>query len=147
MHMSPAEGWPGLLLSGLIGAVVGGLVTVFALWLTLKHNRRLAEDERTDAAVMRLWETTSRAISMIAVHDELTDVLWADLDPAIVDVDDVATEVRARTRKRHARYADIVDKLCRTVTREAKRVFDSLHHDRLTRDRERFSTTSVSHCG
>lgn len=64
-RLDNAEWWWEVGLDGIGGAVVGGLATVLALWLTLRHERRMAELTECRAVAAEVHALAWQAMALV----------------------------------------------------------------------------------
>ena len=70
----PADTWIGLLLGGFIGSVIGGAVTFGAVWLTIRHERKLREGDRLDLAVSAAYAAAGSFMARVVQEKRLSKV-------------------------------------------------------------------------
>lgn len=69
---SSADGWWGLLLGGAVGSLIGGAATFIAVWLTIRHERRLRNEQRLEDAVASANAAAGRLMANFASGRALT---------------------------------------------------------------------------
>jgi hypothetical protein len=109
-----SEVWA-VLLDGLVGAVVGGGVTAWAVLYTLRRDRASSEDQALDTAVSRLAAELSMLIYFVTARQMGQPAGQQTFARSLA----VGTEVVSRAKKSNEKFADVVEEFLMTIIRNA----------------------------
>lgn len=94
-----------ILLSGVVGAMIGGLVTVLGVWLAIRHERALARDERLTDSCVRL------AVSVGHLTAANSSAIPGALRSAAIEVVGQVAETQALSKRSDRAFANCLSEL------------------------------------